>query len=454
MPGAWLRRSPWLSLMLWLGAVFLGLGPLMIQPAEAALTTSHWEGMYFCKCICFGTNYTILPIYRPTNAAKPCLTCTKRWCADQKLPICLGADVGEIDPDTGTGKEGDIEGRCFQRDSPRDQVVVTLFLLTVFGLLIGAAIRGRMERAGVTLNAGGRPWWANDDGPPSHESPYIFGLYMELTRKLGWDVKVVIPSSQKSWIGKAYQIKDTIKGAYYYPKGPNGNGCTSEVSRPLEEDEVGEWILLDGGTFKGFKPTKFTDDANVLACKIIARLWEDWGKDTEGLRNGDVDLYNDGIGSMCNDTKNPRTCSVNLPMIPELGQPNGIEVVWTTVWRNAYGMLFKPKEEEHASRSMREAGPDAPQKTPDKPSTPVQSDELPTGSTALSFHFAPANMTSLVNPPLDKLPYGSDTWAILNAKASVTPLRAAFMECSPESYRLSSEEGEKGSWVPGRPFKL
>ncbi|KAG8852049.1 hypothetical protein FRB96_008967 [Tulasnella sp. 330] len=357
---------------------------------------------------------------------------------------------------------------------------------------------------------------SNDDGPPSHESPYIFGLYMELTRKLGWDVKVVIPSSQKSWIGKAYQIKDTIKGAYYYPKGPNGNGCTSEVSRPLEEDEVGEWILLDGtpatcvniavhnmypgeidlvlsgpnfgrntscerrrqvikssftelehlaaafslssgtigaalsgclsgtraialsyGTFKGFKPTKFTDDANVLACKIIARLWEDWGKDTEGLRNGDVDLYN-----------------VNLPMIPELGQPNGIEVVWTTVWRNAYGMLFKPKEEEHASRSMREAGPDAPQKTPDKPSTPVQSDELPTGSTALSFHFAPANMTSLVNPPLDKLPYGSDTWAILNAKASVTPLRAAFMECSPESYRLSSEEGEKGSWVPGRPFKL
>ncbi|KAG9006447.1 hypothetical protein FRB94_000685 [Tulasnella sp. JGI-2019a] len=160
MPSAWLKSSPWLSLFIWLAAIFLGLAPMLVQPVEAALTKSHWEGMYFCKCICFGTNYTILPIYKPTNAAKPCLTCTKRWCADQKLPICLGADIGEIDMDTGTGKEGDIEGRCFQRDSPRDQVVVTLFLLTVFGLLIGAAIRGRMERAGVTLNAGGRPWWA------------------------------------------------------------------------------------------------------------------------------------------------------------------------------------------------------------------------------------------------------------------------------------------------------
>jgi len=160
MSGLRLARSPWLLMLMWVGALMAGLGPVVITPVEAALTDSHWEGMYFCKCICFGTNSTILPIYRPTNPAKPCLTCTKRWCADQKLSICVGANVGEIDPDTGTGKEGDIEGRCFQRDSPRDQIVVTLFLLTVFGLLIAAAIRARMERAGISLGSGGRPWWA------------------------------------------------------------------------------------------------------------------------------------------------------------------------------------------------------------------------------------------------------------------------------------------------------
>ncbi|KAJ3797093.1 hypothetical protein GGU11DRAFT_97537 [Lentinula aff. detonsa] len=48
----------------------------------------------------------------------------------------------------------------------------------------------------------------NDDGPPdSKESPYIFGLYKHLTERLGWDVKVVVPSSQKSWIGMRIDVR-------------------------------------------------------------------------------------------------------------------------------------------------------------------------------------------------------------------------------------------------------
>lgn len=86
----------------------------------------------------------------------------------------------------------------------------------------------------------------NDDGPPGKESPYIFGLYMELTRTLKWNVQVVIPSSQKSWIGKAFQIRDVINGQYFYPREPDGQGEISSVSRPLKDGEVGEWILLDG----------------------------------------------------------------------------------------------------------------------------------------------------------------------------------------------------------------
>ncbi len=42
-----------------------------------------------------------------------------------------------------------------ERDSPRDQLVVTLFLLTVFGLLLGAGIKNRMQKAGIS---GGLPW--------------------------------------------------------------------------------------------------------------------------------------------------------------------------------------------------------------------------------------------------------------------------------------------------------
>ncbi|KAB5591537.1 hypothetical protein CTheo_5044 [Ceratobasidium theobromae] len=76
--------------------------------------------------------------------------------------MCANAKLGDSNPDTATGKEGDVEARCFQRDSPRDQMVVTLFLLIVFGLLLGAAVKGRMEKAGfnsATLWSQRRNWY-------------------------------------------------------------------------------------------------------------------------------------------------------------------------------------------------------------------------------------------------------------------------------------------------------
>ena len=117
--------------------------------------------------ICFGSNNVILPLMIPNNPSQPCLSCTKQWCLDQKLPICAGASLGDTNPDTATGKEGDVEARCFrtsiksntvisphakfkpERDSPRDQLVVTLFLLTVCGLLLAAGIKTRMLKAGL-----------------------------------------------------------------------------------------------------------------------------------------------------------------------------------------------------------------------------------------------------------------------------------------------------------------
>lgn len=117
----------------------------------------------------------------PDDPSKPCLSCTKQWCLNQNLPVCAGASLGDTDPDTATGKEGDVEARCFraliritcinpyeqcsvsiERDSPRDQLVVTLFLLTVFGLLLGAGIKGRMQKAGIDTSLSwstGRKWW-------------------------------------------------------------------------------------------------------------------------------------------------------------------------------------------------------------------------------------------------------------------------------------------------------
>lgn len=39
----------------------------------------------------------------------------------------------------------------------------------------------------------------NDDGPPCDSSPNIFSFAKTLQARLGWDVRVVIPDSQKSW---------------------------------------------------------------------------------------------------------------------------------------------------------------------------------------------------------------------------------------------------------------
>src|SRR5277367_4904343 len=64
--------------------------------------------------ICFQSNYTILQLKIPDNPSKPCLSCTKQWCLNQNLPICAGASLGDTNPDTATGKEGDVEARCFR----------------------------------------------------------------------------------------------------------------------------------------------------------------------------------------------------------------------------------------------------------------------------------------------------------------------------------------------------
>lgn len=126
---AWMPRTRHGRLRL-TGLLCLLLLCVVVVPANAML--NKWEVTNFCKCasplpgerersltgglsgICFGSNYTILQMQTPDNPSKPCLSCTKQWCLNQNLPICAGATLGDTDPDTATGKEGDVEARCFR----------------------------------------------------------------------------------------------------------------------------------------------------------------------------------------------------------------------------------------------------------------------------------------------------------------------------------------------------
>lgn len=133
------RLVLYLTLFLFFSVNTLGLcrnARILIFRTQTSLTAvkgSKWEATSFCKCtpirsyvslvtnterkvpgVCFGTSYKILHLDFPDNPNKPCLSCTKQWCLNQNLPICAGATLGDADPDTATGKEGDVEARCFR----------------------------------------------------------------------------------------------------------------------------------------------------------------------------------------------------------------------------------------------------------------------------------------------------------------------------------------------------
>ena len=172
-------------------------------------------------------------------------------------------------------------------------------------------------------------------------------------------------------------------------------------------------IGLSYGTME--KPTPYTyfEPAHALAAKIIRHLWDNWGQDEGGLRNGEIDLY-----------------SVNIPMIRELLSEEGLPIIWTRLWRNSYHRLFKAHTLEHAAELEHEpslAGPDS-TTTPLTQTTSQGAEGVsPNKIGGLIFKFSP-DMTGLINLQHSSLPEGSDSWAIEKGWVSVTPLRASLGE--------------------------
>ncbi|KAA6412863.1 MAG: hypothetical protein FRX48_03856 [Lasallia pustulata] len=113
----------------------------------------------FCKCTCF-TNSTIIALdARPNNSppssraflarangdgekederkeyrAGNCNDCNRQFCLGYNLPICRGADVG------------DVFTMCFQRDSRKDEAVVIFFIFATAGLLGWAAVKPWVDK--------------------------------------------------------------------------------------------------------------------------------------------------------------------------------------------------------------------------------------------------------------------------------------------------------------------
>ncbi|KAG0146033.1 hypothetical protein CROQUDRAFT_723122 [Cronartium quercuum f. sp. fusiforme G11] len=300
----------------------------------------------------------------------------------------------------------------------------------------------------------------NDDGPcSSSESPFIHSFTRHLRSAfLGScpdKLRVVIPDSQKSWIGKAYIINDQISLKYYDPD------TSISSSKPLTSAASDQWILLGGtpatcsnialfnlfpdeidlvisgpnygrntssafslssgtigasldaalsnhrtialsyGVFEKPVSEEILNAANQIAVKIIKHLWEAGFKKT--AEGGElVDVY-----------------SVNIPLVPAiLIDP---QVIWTTESNTRYGRLFLPSSDI-------------------VPTTPAEIDVASTSSVPPSSAEGPPNIStgyptqfifkpdisSLIDPNSTHHAAGTDAWALNRGMCTVTPLRAAF----------------------------
>lgn len=96
----------------------------------------------------------------------------------------------------------------------------------------------------------------NDDGPLNDIScPYIKYLVDEINETTDWDLSIVVPNQQRSWIGKAHFAGKTLYTTYIYTKNSTKvkndsinafEGPFYSVNEKLQKDpEYQEWCLVD-----------------------------------------------------------------------------------------------------------------------------------------------------------------------------------------------------------------
>ena len=70
------------------------------------------EVLHVCKCTCFTTNTTLIPLHQAAKGNDLCSSCTKQFCVD-RAEGCHGAKIVESTDDSSTGYEGQVWAKCF-----------------------------------------------------------------------------------------------------------------------------------------------------------------------------------------------------------------------------------------------------------------------------------------------------------------------------------------------------
>jgi len=300
----------------------------------------------------------------------------------------------------------------------------------------------------------------NDDGPPSNQSsPYVHSLVKTL-QEAGHVVSVCLPHTQRSWIGKAHMIGQTVKPTYFRPGTLHEDNGTTH-SKPSTTVSKEEWVLVDGtpascvqigiyhffhdrgpidlvvsgpnygrnstavfglssGTLGGALEaavcrkkaiaisyafqTREHNPAHIagasrLSVRLVEYLYNNWGDD--------ADLY-----------------SVNVPLVDDV---ESRKILWTYMLPNKWGpsSCFEEVEDEDGDaddeeQRIREGEGDI---------DPAQT-SLATNHKHKHFKWAPKFVD--VHKAVAESNPGNDGWAVKEGYTSVTPLKANFMHATLE----------------------
>jgi len=296
-------------------------------------------------------------------------------------------------------------------------------------------------------------------------------------------VSVCLPHAQRSWIGKAHIIGQTVKPTYFRPGTLHtDDGTTHSRPLPAGHKETEEWILVDGtpascvqiGLYHFFKDRGPIDlvvsgpnygrnstavfslssgtlggaleaavcrrkaialsyaffnrnhdpeiirGASALSVKLIEYLYKNWGKGAEG----GVDLY-----------------SVNVPLVEGVEQK---KVYWTKMLQNYWneGSCFSevddegnsPEEEEEKIRESEESksgNKEAERDTSVKGVAGLKLEEEKGVTRHTHKHFKWAPRFTDVYKSVEEAGPGNDGWVVKEGLTSVTPLKANFMHAGP-----------------------
>ncbi|KAK8130962.1 tubulin-tyrosine ligase PBY1 [Apiospora sp. TS-2023a] len=319
----------------------------------------------------------------------------------------------------------------------------------------------------------------NDDGPPSPtSSPYVHSFVRALQRA-GHTVSVCLPHTQRSWIGKAHMVGETVKPSYYRPSEtfdptPPADSAASKPqgtthSRPSKSRDIEEWILVDGtpascaqiGLHYFFEDRGPVDlvvsgpnygrnatavfalssgtlggalEAAVCRKKAIAVSYAFFSRNhdpdiIEGASAHSVRVIESLYRQWPSDTS-VDLYSVNVPLVEGVGKNKTLftemlQNYWSpgsSCFTEVEGSVGDEDEEEYRIREGEGHEGVAPQKT-------SKEAENGNGYTHRHFKWSPS-FTDVYNS-VEQSPPGNDGWAVKEGLTSITPMKANFYHAAP-----------------------